>query len=576
MNGIGKWLLAGRINILLLGILVTCTCTATAVGGDDEAPGEWVERIGLLGCLRQYEPIPALHKYLEMEPDICLWLGDNIYADAMSDESIIIEAYQALEARPEFRKLRDQSTFVAGWDDHDYGDNNEGKNYKLKYFSKEYFRNFWRMQSVIPAERDGIYHVRRFPGGGSGLQIIVLDPRYNRDDEGPEGDTLGEAQWEWLELQLKEPASLRLLVSGYQILLGADVSSETWSKFPKSKNRLMEVIRRTGTENLIIITGDQHYAEVLKVPDLLDMDAYEIQFSGLNQIEASHLIPFRQTPTIRSKHTYAMLDIEWNETDVDVAHVVYRVIDAQTDIPEIIYRINFSDLQLTLNYPESGEFYERMKFGVSHNYRNLELRYATGGELPVRDSPILSQPIEIHETTEFKMALFTKDGFQRSPVYTSIQRKASLIGGFKITGAESGLVYQYWEGEFESATEARQFRRKKSGIAGKIDIKSIAEVEDHYAIEYVGFIEIPEPEVYTFELLSDDGSVLTIHETVVVDNDGSHSERMRRGAIPLDRGYHPVRISYFEDFMGQKLKLRMFRPDGAEVPLKFFHLGEGR
>lgn len=546
------------------------------VHGEGEASGEWVQRIGLLGCLRQYEPLPALHRYLEIEPDICLWLGDNIYADAKNDESIIIAAYQALEARPEFRRLRDQSTFVAGWDDHDYGDNDEGKNYKLKHFSKEYFRNFWRMESMIPAERDGIYHVRRFAGGAFGLQIIVLDPRFNRDDEGPESDTLGEAQWEWLELQLKEPASLRLLVSGYQILLGADVSSETWSKFPKSKNRLMEVIRRTGAENLIMITGDQHYAEVLKVPDLLDMDAYEIQFSGLNQIEASHLTPFRQTPTIRSKHTYAMLDIEWNETDVDVAHVLYRVLDAQTNIPEIIYRINLSDLQLRLKYPESRDFHQRTTFGVSHNYPNLDLRYATGGELPGRESPVLSQPIEVQETTEFNMAFFTKDGFQRSPVYTSIQRKASLMRGFKITGAESGLIYQYREGVFESARQASQQRSKKSGVAEKIDIKSIAEVSDHYSIEYVGFIEIPEPEVYTFELISDDGSVLTIHDRVVVDNDGSHSERMRRGSIALDRGFHPIRIDYFEDYMGQKLKLRMLKPDGLEVPMNFFHLGEGR
>ena len=108
---------------------------------------------------------------------------------------------------------------MAGWDDHDYGANNEGKNYPLKEQAKAFFREFWQNGDYIPEDRDGTYHTRVFGPAGRRTQVIILDPRYNRDDEGPESDTLGENQWQWLEAELKKPADLRFVISGFQVLM---------------------------------------------------------------------------------------------------------------------------------------------------------------------------------------------------------------------------------------------------------------------------------------------------------------------------------------------------------------------
>ena len=59
-------------------------------------PEEKPYRIALLGCIREYEPAPALWKYTEINADLALWVGDNIYADTEDDPSVIANGYQTL------------------------------------------------------------------------------------------------------------------------------------------------------------------------------------------------------------------------------------------------------------------------------------------------------------------------------------------------------------------------------------------------------------------------------------------------------------------------------------------------
>lgn len=49
-------------------------------------------------------------------------------------------------------------------------------------------------------------------------QVIVLDTRYHRDPIFSYGTFLGDAQWEWLEKELKGPQTeLTIIVSSVQV-----------------------------------------------------------------------------------------------------------------------------------------------------------------------------------------------------------------------------------------------------------------------------------------------------------------------------------------------------------------------
>jgi alkaline phosphatase D len=307
-----------------------------------------VRRLGIIGCHQQPRPAPALLKYVEARPDVVLWVGDNVYADTMDDPSHIERCYSVLEGKPGFRELRDMSTFLATWDDHDYGMNDDGKNYPLKHASHAIFRKFWKHEDRIPADRPGVFHAQVFGKPGERLQVIMLDTRFNRDDPGDTADTLGEGQWAWLAEQLRQPADVRLVVSGYQVLLDRETKFETWAKFPKARERLFRLVRETKANGVIFIAGDQHYGEVSRIRGAIGYDAIEFMFSGINQDEPWVMNTARVSPVANSKDSYALIDIQWARTsddNADVPHVLFRCFDATNDALELTYRVNLGELR---------------------------------------------------------------------------------------------------------------------------------------------------------------------------------------------------------------------------------------
>ena len=161
-------------------------------------------RIAILACIREYEPIPALQGYIDLHPDIALWIGDNIYADTEDDPQVITDGYAQLASYSTFQELKSSTPFYATWDDHDYGDNNENRHYPIKAESKKIFREFWELQDLIPADQDGIYYSFFKKVEGKNIQFIMLDTRYNLDAVSADGsgDVLGENQWKWFLLHL--------------------------------------------------------------------------------------------------------------------------------------------------------------------------------------------------------------------------------------------------------------------------------------------------------------------------------------------------------------------------------------
>ena len=318
-------------------------CLACCLGGIP-AVGQTIDRIAILGCIRQDRPLPALKDYCDLDADLHLWLGDNIYADTDSPE-VIRACYENLRKKPHFDELRRQGSHMFTWDDHDYGDNNVGKHYPLKAESKSIFVEFWGLSDDIPDAQEGIWYSKIFDDGKHKLQVIMLDVRYHRDEPNTNGEMLGEEQMKWLAGELKKPADLRLVVTGTQMLLPKEAGSETWDEYPEARERLYNAIRESDAEHLVFLTGDQHYAEVARQPDALGYDLVEFEFCGVNQIEEPEFNPFRVSPVCQSTNSYCYIDIQWEADDYHVPHLDFRVCNADTDQVEITYRVNFCELE---------------------------------------------------------------------------------------------------------------------------------------------------------------------------------------------------------------------------------------
>jgi hypothetical protein len=76
---------------------------------------------------------------------------------------------------------------------------------------------------------------------------------------------------------------------------------------------------------------------------------------------------------------------------------------------------------------------------------------------------------------------------------------------------------------------------------------------DSFGIVIEGYIKIPVDGIYTFSTASDDGSRLFINDLLVVNNDGCHAPSEIEKQIALKKGYHKIKLQYFEALYGNAL-----------------------
>ena len=88
--------------------------------------GRSLQRIAFGSCAEQHKPQPVWDAVIAEDPDLFLFLGDNIYADT-EDMELMQAKYAELGAQPGYQKLLENCPVLATRDDHDYGVNDGGE-----------------------------------------------------------------------------------------------------------------------------------------------------------------------------------------------------------------------------------------------------------------------------------------------------------------------------------------------------------------------------------------------------------------------------------------------------------------
>lgn len=219
----------------------------------------------------------------------------------------IAAAYQDLSLAPQFAAFRQQASqrgvrLLATWDDHDYGENDAGKDYPYQRESRAAFADFFNLNLLELGDGlgRGVYHSRFLSVAGLRVQVILLDTRSFRSslkyadtkqacaptglipETDPGASILGDEQWQWLGQQLSKPADLRLLVSSIQVLPD-EHCFEKWANFPAERQRLFALIGQHQAAGVVILSGDRHLGEISKFESpVVGYPLYEVTSSGLN------------------------------------------------------------------------------------------------------------------------------------------------------------------------------------------------------------------------------------------------------------------------------------------------------
>ncbi len=281
-------------------LLVACIATLVAsilgaphARADETTP---IERIAFGSCLRQERDVPIFDAINNVKPDVFIFLGDNVYADT-TDEAVFLKKYAQLAEKPGFVKLRESSQVLAIWDDHDFGENDAGREFAHVDLAKRIFLDFWgEPLDSQRRSRDGIYDALVFGPPDRRVQIILLDTRTFRDPLEldptqtrkryiPTTDTsrsiLGETQWAWLAEQLKTEAAVRVIASSIQVLT-EEHQFEKWMNFPHERDRLMKLLDNAPPALTLVVSGDRHFAEISRSDSLTGRPIIDITSSSLN------------------------------------------------------------------------------------------------------------------------------------------------------------------------------------------------------------------------------------------------------------------------------------------------------
>lgn len=277
-----------------------------------------------------------------------------------------------------------------------------------------------------------------------------------------------------------------------------------------------------------------------------------------------------------------MIDVE--RTEIDDLELDYTVrFEGEPLAPEFLLSgtrtIDFSYPATGLNMTDQDIFLDRHTVAITADFPDAIVRYTTDGTDPGPDAPIYRQPIDLEQTTTVKARYFSRDNQAVSTVRERTYKKTTPRAPVNLRSRDlqPGLRYAYYEGDFsERVPDFDTLDPVDEGVAMDSDPNLIAEKnnmrKDHFAIEFSGFIEIPEDGIYTFYTTSDDGSILYLHDQEVVNNDGSHSTRTRTGYIALKKGWAPIRIGYFDDFLGENLRIGLIGSDGTRREIPFADL----
>ena len=226
------------------------------------------------------------------------------------------------------------------------------------------------------------------------------------------------------------------------------------------------------------------------------------------------------------------------------------------------YRI--PDLQ---GFAQTNSFIDRGELKVQCADPTATVRYTTDSTLPTATSTLYAAPVPVTENTDFTLAPFGPDGRRGDVVRTRFVRD-SYTPTTANAPATPGLTAAWHDFRGERCADIPNAPLKGTYTTSAVEIPD--GVRGNIGLVITGYIVVPQDDIYTFTLLSDDGSTLTIDGAMVIDNDGAHSPRSMDAQKALAAGAHPIEVRYF-DSNGGILRLTLLDSHGRPVTPAFTH-----
>jgi hypothetical protein len=193
--------------------------------------------------------------------------------------------------------------------------------------------------------------------------------------------------------------------------------------------------------------------------------------------------------------------------------------------------------------PHGGPFANVAYIKIDSTVTDSEIRYTTDGSKPNLSSPIYTNLFKITESTTVKAA-----AFKNGTAVTDVD-EASF---YELEGREpdnpenisEGILYSYFECNRNEIADLENIKPVKTGVVENIS-RNVADRENEIAIEFTGYLKVPEDGLYYFYSSDAGASKLWIGDVMLIDNPESRWLSRRSGFTGLKAGFHPIKVLYW-------------------------------
>jgi len=192
--------------------------------------------------------------------------------------------------------------------------------------------------------------------------------------------------------------------------------------------------------------------------------------------------------------------------------------------------------------------------------------FTLDGTEPTEKSTPYTEPITITKTSVLKTRSYV-EGISPSYPITVHFRKIDMLEAVDVSGLEPGVKYLYREGRgVMSARDQKAAPILDTGVLKTFNVDAIKD-DRPFGYNLSGYLKVPETGVYKFSLEANDGAILYLNGKEIIDNDGGHRAQRLDSKIGLKKGWHPIKVEYFQQGLAKSLIVSWEGPgvEGQEI-----------
>jgi len=254
----------------------------------------------------------------------------------------------------------------------------------------------------------------------------------------------------------------------------------------------------------------------------------------------------------------ALSEIAWTP----LANKNYKDFD-EVRLPRHLNRLDAACINFRVPEPigirDSFMIAPTMSYQLKPSVTDAKIYYTIDEYLPRETDLLYTNPISINleknQTRTLQTLEITPAG-KRSVISKVVLYNREPFAALNVQPMNEGLKYKVMSGSFINSAQLDAAPIIDTGTTKTINVATFKKTNRVFGVVYQGYLRIDQDGNYNLGLTSDDGSQLYLDDELVVDNDGKHSLFQKSSQVPLLKGFHKIKIKYFE--AGASSTLRVY------------------